>query len=69
MLVCFEISIMLIVLQSACCIRKSTIVDVQYGLYACWPKSDIGFSGDPTFSSFLLNSYENAIAITRATKT
>merc|ERR1719253_610503 len=37
------------------------MVDVQYGMYACCPKSLMGFSGEPTFSSFLLSSYEKAM--------
>jgi len=53
----FAMSRMLIpLLPSESCNKKPTMVEVQYGMYACWPKSLMGFLGDPTFSSFLLSS-------------
>src|ERR1700720_3462001 len=38
--------------------RRSTIVSAQYALYDKSPRSLNGFSGLPSFPSFLLSSYE-----------
>jgi len=38
------------------------MTSAQYALYESRPKSLSGFSGLPSFPSFLLSSYENSIS-------